>query len=642
MLLLALAISPQTKMNSAGFDPVSYIPNRVLNETPFNSRYLIPRAPASGLPSTYVERRAKTSRCISLWLCKSIMDGSDWRTAVRMPLKASFAQRRSAKNTRSANNRATATSGRGIRIRMTSSLAGKGGGEGFRTRLRNVQWHLNRNSRGAILRVVTSLVSRKAFAMAAEDHIANPIIVEPAASSNPETSPGLLNPSPNTSSSSSSSNSFESSRPKSRGSSATTPSESSSPAMKDVQPYEVTNLRPSTPLDFDPLPATSTVLPNERPRTLSTTVVSERVQSSFDSNGALYRPTIARRRWLEHALGVFTLAASLVGLLFIGVRTYKLAVISTENSTLDACTDLIQVSQLNIPSRLFLIGGQAGFTTVENSSPLCKTVMQKGPLSSPYHLDKRTLHSGLALASKWVKGLPKQTCRFPYIGCQSPESNTIYRNIRTPAIIISTTIALACLIFKVTHRNARLNEVFANPVRSDIHIPRHSDSGPEVVAGQGIIEEHKPEDHDDLGQLRKRIRASQTQDSLMEGTAPFQSTNGSSTAPVNKYKKPKVSLENRSSGEKHKGLIELQMNGSTKAFFKPETGEFLHLNHWKHQHSDDSGLFPDGGNPLNSEGESCAQTGLGTSALAKGKAVKDRCLAGLVVNELPTGKPQTI
>lgn len=239
-----------------------------------------------------------------------------------------------------------------------------------------------------------------------------------------------------------------------------------------------------------------------------------------------------------------------------------------------------------------------------------------------------------------MKDPPKQTYGFPYIGCQSPECDTIYRNMLAPAIIISTTLVLAWLILKVALRNARLNGVFASPARSDIHITRHHDSGPETVTGQGIIVEHKPEDHDDLGQLRKRFRASQAQDDMMKDTTPFQSTNSSSTTLVNEYSKPKVSLENRSSGEKHKGLIELQMNGSTKAFFKPETGEFLHLNRWKRHHSDDSVLLPGSGKPLNIEGE--AQTGPCTSALAKVKAVKDRCLAGLMMNELPTRKPQTI
>lgn len=184
--------------------------------------------------------------------------------------------------------------------------------------------------------------------MATESHNANPIIVEPAASSGSETPPTLLAPSHYTTSSS---NSFDSSRPQSRGSSATSASESRSPATRNVESDELPSVRPPTPSEMEPLPLNSTFSPDERPANRgipSTTAPSERAECSSNSNGtpwlSLCHPLFSRRRWLEHALGVFTLVASLVGLLFIGVRTYKLAVISTENSTLDSCTGLIQVS----------------------------------------------------------------------------------------------------------------------------------------------------------------------------------------------------------------------------------------------------------------------------------------------------------
>ena len=191
-------------------------------------------------------------------------------------------------------------------------------------------------------------------------------------------------------------------------------------------------------------------------------------------------------------------------------------------------------------------------------------------------------------------------------------------------------------------RNARSTEVFRSPARSDIQITHDEDSGPKTVTSQGIIEGHNPEDHDDLGQIRKRIRASRDQDSLMKETAPFQSANSSATTLVSGFSKPRVSLQNHSSGEKHKDLIELQMNGSTKVFFKPDTGEFFHLKHWIRQHSDDSVSFSNSENPLSIEGEGFAKPGPAASALSKGKELKDKCIVGMVMNELPTGKPQTI
>ena len=164
--------------------------------------------------------------------------------------------------------------------------------------------------------------------MAAENHHSNPIIVEPTASPGPVTRPPHLTPSLYASSSS---DSFESSRPQSRGSSATSPSESSPPASRNGISYERSNISPQTP------PNLQVANLNESPPIAS--VSSELAARSSNGDAAAY-PSLCRpitRRWLEHALSGFTLAASLVGLLFIGVRTHKLAVISTINSTLDGC-----------------------------------------------------------------------------------------------------------------------------------------------------------------------------------------------------------------------------------------------------------------------------------------------------------------
>lgn len=295
--------------------------------------------------------------------------------------------------------------------------------------------------------------------------------------------------------------------------------------------------------------------------------------------------------------------------------------------------------------------------------------MKNGPLSSPYHLGKRALHDTLALASGWIKGPPMQICGFLYLGCHSPEANITSRNISITAIIISTAltaVAFGGLTLIFARPNARSKEIFTSPARSDMQMTRLKDSGPTIFTGQGIVGRN-PEDHQDLGQLRKRIRASQDRDSLMKETAPLQSTNSSSTTLVGGHSKSQVPIENSSSGEKHDGLIELQINGHTKAFLKLETCEFFRLTHRKRQHNDDSGSSSDSENPLSIAEEGFAQNGPGTSALAKGKIVKDKwieelerehqnwhnrhshatqqagdCLAGLVTNEFPTGKPQTI
>ena len=189
--------------------------------------------------------------------------------------------------------------------------------------------------------------------MAAESQNANPIIIEPAASPNPGPRLNLLTRSLNNSSSSSS---FESSRPQSRGSSATSPCESPSLAPRDVEPYEHTTFRLPTTPGAEPLSPTRSSIPNEQAMNTtnsSTTQTSQRENGSLHSNGTTrvtsFRPNFSNRRWFEHSLGIFGLVASLVGLLFMGVRTYKLAVITTENSTLDGCAALIQVSKVHKP-----------------------------------------------------------------------------------------------------------------------------------------------------------------------------------------------------------------------------------------------------------------------------------------------------
>ena len=213
--------------------------------------------------------------------------------------------------------------------------------------------------------------------------------------------------------------------------------------------------------------------------------------------------------------------------------------------------------------------------------------MKNGPLSSPYHLGKRTLHAFRATAATWMKCPSNQTGRFPYIEYPPKLANFSNRNISAPTIIIGTTLALGGLTLIIARRNARSTEIFTSPAYSDIHITRHKDTGPKTVSGQGILERHKSEDHD-LGEIHKQLRASQNQDSLMRDTAPLQSIGSSSTTLVDHCSEPKVSLEDGSSGEKHKGLIELQMNGHTKAFFKLETGELFHLKHWKDKYKDAS------------------------------------------------------
>ncbi|KAM0804218.1 hypothetical protein BDR22DRAFT_885996 [Usnea florida] len=489
------------------------------------------------------------------------------------------------------------------------------------------------------------------IAMAAQNHHSNPIIVEPTASPGPVTRSPLLTPSLHASSSS---GSFESSRPQSRDSSATSPSESSPPASRSGISYERSNISHQTPQKPQ--------VPNLNISAPIASVSSELTASSSHGGDAAANPFLCRpitRRWLEHALSGFTLAASLVGLLFIGVRTYKLAVISTINSTLDGCVGLVQ----------------AQYTTLEESTPLCKAAMKHGPLSSPYHLGKRAFDDALARASRWIEGLPSQRCGFPYISCRSREASTSYQHMAPPTIAITATLALGTLILIVARQHARSTEVFTSPARSDIQIVRREDSGPKIVAGQAVIERHHSKDHDELGQIHKRIRSALHRDRSGEDMATIQPTISSSTTIVNRCSGSEVSLKDRSSGEDHDGLIELQFNGKTKAFLSIDTGVFFRLKHWKGQHGDDSDSSSDT-DALLGNGNEHARRKPGAAVLAKGRATKDKwidelqlatenwhnklaienwhnkhshpmqqagdCLAGLLTNERPGLRPQNI
>ena len=236
----------------------------------------------------------------------------------------------------------------------------------------------------------------------------------------------------------------------------------------------------------------------------------------------------------------------------------------------------------------------------------------------------------------------------------------------TPMIVIVATLALGALILIVARQHARSTEVFTSPARSDIQIIRREDSGPKIVAGQAVIERHNSEDHDKLDKIHKRIRAALHRDRLKKGMTTTQPTNSSSTTMVNGRNGSEVSLKDRSSGENHEGLIELQYNGKTKAFLNIDSGVFFRLKHWKDQHRDDSDSSSDSDTLLGNV-NNYARRNRGAAVLAKGRATKDKwieelqlaterlynrhshpkqqagdCLTGLLTNERPGLRPQNI
>ena len=101
----------------------------------------------------------------------------------------------------------------------------------------------------------------------------------------------------------------------------------------------------------------STVLPSTPPKiaspgnlTIPRSTPQQPCRTPSETSGRAREP--ARRavvqtssHWLsKNTIGIISLAASLSSLIFLGVRTYKLAVSQTINTALSACTSLIQVT----------------------------------------------------------------------------------------------------------------------------------------------------------------------------------------------------------------------------------------------------------------------------------------------------------
>ena len=175
----------------------------------------------------------------------------------------------------------------------------------------------------------------------------SPTINEPPTSyDGPLPSISSLSPHP-----SSSSDSFDSSRPTSQGSSATSRSVSPSPlsipksvpVIDNEESVELPAL-PSNP----PLPentsASQSHQQNDPPRSVPpASAVSPRVKHEAAWLSRL-RSLIPRKGWVGNALGIMSLGLTLIGMIIFGERTYKLAVWSAWNDALDTCGQLNSVS----------------------------------------------------------------------------------------------------------------------------------------------------------------------------------------------------------------------------------------------------------------------------------------------------------
>lgn len=246
-------------------------------------------------------------------------------------------------------------------------------------------------------------------------------------------------------------------------------------------------------------------------------------------------------------------------------------------------------------------------------------------------------------------------------------------HVYSKAALLCAIVILGALYLMYARQSARVEGGFQSPARSDVQVTRHHRQGTETTTDQTVrIVKQNPKDDQNAGQLRRRIRNLQNQDSKKsDDEAAWQPYESSTNTLVNPWIGPnpsKVSITNSSSNEKHEGLVELETTGDNKTFCDLETGQFVHLTPWKSTHNDDEQSDDDLSLKADDKGSTksaFAHMATGGAAWAGGKDVDELlkiritevdgkikrtriphragdCLAGLVTNERRSGWPQTI
>ena len=280
----------------------------------------------------------------------------------------------------------------------------------------------------------------------------------------------------------------------------------------------------------------------------------------------------------------------------------------------------------------------------------------------PYSHWKRTLNSTMQAVSRlWKNGFTKRST----VGTGGVEYDIVdsTSNFSSAAVLLTSTVVIGGLSLIVFRRYWRSEEVFTSPVRSDWQFTRHHQEGPETLRGEAYQIRRNPENDHVLGQLRQRIRRSQpnaVENPTGEPTWRFENTSEDTlVGPWNgtTWGTSKVSLTDNASNETQHNLIELEIEGPSKTFFDPETGEFIHLTPWKSTGDEEShGLQPDGKGSIK---RAFAQMTIGATGLAAGKNIIDDqlayvlqanskgrkahgvgdCVTGSMTNEEPSAKP---
>ena len=261
-------------------------------------------------------------------------------------------------------------------------------------------------------------------------------------------------------------------------------------------------------------------------------------------------------------------------------------------------------------------------------------------------------------------------------GTSNPKTFQSVKIAITTAIVI---LAGSWCILRRMRRNANVEGPFTSLVRSDLHrveLKRYFTDAPEqVTSGDGYkVLKHNPDEKHYLGQLRQRIRNSQQSNmSTSQKSVDWASHNNSADTLVSQNSRrrstpSKINLHHSiaSDNVEYEGVIELPAKGKTKNFFDPKTGEFIHLAPWRSNAYEDENSEDDEV-AKGQVKQAFAQMTTGGTALAGGQTIDQKfheemekwqsqaeeqkqripqragdCLAGVVTNECPTGRPRTV
>ena len=320
------------------------------------------------------------------------------------------------------------------------------------------------------------------------------------------------------------------------------------------------------------------------------------------------------------------------------------------------------------------------------TSPRCDHYLGKfseGLFEPPYSARvKRNLDQGAAVLMRWgSRGWDYYQRRWSSASSTDPEedveSHAIFLNSLVAAIATCVVFVVGYLAMIRSVRHARVDGPFTSAARSDLRDIQetgyYNDEPEEVTTGQGYrFIRHIPEKQHYLGHLRQRLRKFRRINSPGDhDQLVWASHNSSADTLVSQAGRrgsvpSKINLRhtNNDDSEEHEGVIELPARGKRRNFFDPNTGEFIHRAPWTQDQEDDSG---DEAKKKGETMQAFAYMATGAVAFAGGKNIDDLlleqlqktdagdfelrrripqragdCLAGLVTNESPTGRPQTV